>query len=56
MLFTYENETYDYNGNGYYRQEDQTDFAVGISAGVKFTTKSGFTAVARGGISLGYRF
>ncbi|MDA9245820.1 MAG: DUF3575 domain-containing protein [Polaribacter sp.] len=44
MLHTYENETYDYNGNGSYKQEDQTDFAVGISAGGKFITKRGFTA------------
>jgi len=44
MLHTYENETFDFNGSGNYRQEDQTDFAVGISIGGKFTTKKGFTA------------
>ena len=43
MLHTYESENYDYNGNGSYRQEDQTNFAVGISAGGKFITKRGFT-------------
>ena len=42
MLHTYENETFDFNGSGNYRQEDQTDFAVGISIGGKFTTKKGF--------------
>lgn len=44
MLHTYENETYDFVGNGSSRQENQTDFAVGISAGAKFITKRGFTA------------
>lgn len=39
MLHTYENETCDYNGNSSYKQEGQTDFAVGISARGKFITK-----------------
>jgi hypothetical protein len=43
MLHTYESENFDYNGNGSYKQEDHTNFAVGISAGGNFITKRGFT-------------
>lgn len=46
MLNTYEEEIYyDYVGSNYiYNTEKETDFALGISVGGKFVTKSGFTA------------
>lgn len=42
MLNTYEDTTYDFGSNSN-KVEDETSFALGISVGGKFATKSGFT-------------
>lgn len=41
MLNTYEDSFYDFNNT--YRVENETAFALGISVGGKFVTKTGFT-------------
>lgn len=45
MLNTFEDTAYYYiNNNNIYQAEKVTDFALGVSVGGKFVTKSGFTA------------
>lgn len=49
MLNTYEDVIFNFNNNSN-RIGSQTSFALGISVGGKFVTKSGFTAEVYGGV------
>jgi hypothetical protein len=49
MLNTYEDVFFNFNNNSN-RVQSQTSFALGISVGGKFVTKSGFTAEVYGGV------
>ena len=53
MLNTYSDEVYYYDNNGFFLKEDvnsETDFAIGVSVGGKFVTKSGFVAEVSVGV------
>jgi hypothetical protein len=55
MLNTYEDNDYYYydydnNGNYDYKTFSETDFALGVSVGGKFSIKSGFTVEVYGGV------
>lgn len=50
MLNTYEDVFYNFNNNNTGSIQSQTSFALGISVGGKFVTKTGFTAEVYGGV------